>query len=169
MLLLTSLDAASFGVLKLAEPFQYLQPRVFRQGQLHVIGNLATMALALPCNRAAPPPLHEPLTQSLIWCEGLHRRTGGGTLKGISGGCRVLDGMLGSWYMRSYSINLLFGAVVLTTLKVGLLTPPLILCRIKQDPEREHRCRLGEYLCLGGLEKLRSAACPGRQIRICCI
>lgn len=169
MLLLASVGAASFGVLTLAEPFQYLQPGAFRQGRFHVIGSLATMALALPCNKAAPPPLQGPLTQSPMWCKGLHRCMGGGTLNDISGGCRVLDGMLGSWYMRSYSINLLFGVVVLTTLKVRLLTPPLTLRRMQQDPEREQRCLLGESLCVGGLENLRSAACPGRQSSVCCI
>lgn len=32
--------------------------------------------------------------------------------------CRMLNGVLGAWYMRSCSINLLFVVVVLTTLKV---------------------------------------------------
>jgi hypothetical protein len=94
---------------------------------------------------------------------------GGGILKKISGGCRALDGMLGSWYMRSYSINLLFGVVVLTTLKVLLLTLPLTIYCMQQDPERKQRCHLEEFLCVGGLENLRSAACPGRQTQNCCI
>ena len=32
--------------------------------------------------------------------------------------CRALNGALGGWYMRSYSNNLLFIVVLLTTLKV---------------------------------------------------
>ena len=32
--------------------------------------------------------------------------------------CRVLNGVLGAWYMRSYSTNLLFIAIMLTALKV---------------------------------------------------
>ena len=32
--------------------------------------------------------------------------------------CRMLNGVLGAWYMRSCSINLLFSVVGLTTLKV---------------------------------------------------
>ena len=35
-----------------------------------------------------------------------------------SAACRVLNGALGAWYMRSYSANLLFIVVVLTSLKV---------------------------------------------------
>ena len=33
--------------------------------------------------------------------------------------CRMLNGVLGAWYMRSCSINLLFVVVVLTSLKVS--------------------------------------------------
>ena len=33
--------------------------------------------------------------------------------------CRALDGALGGWYMRSYSNNLLFIVVMLTSLKVN--------------------------------------------------
>ena len=36
----------------------------------------------------------------------------------MNAGCRALNGALGAWYMRSYSTNLLFIAVVLTALKV---------------------------------------------------
>ena len=33
--------------------------------------------------------------------------------------CRALNGVLGGWYMRSYSNNLLFIVVMLTALKVS--------------------------------------------------
>ena len=42
---------------------------------------------------------------------------------------RALNGALGEWYMRSYSNNLLFGVVVLTTLKVAHDFPRVLLLR----------------------------------------
>ena len=49
-------------------------------------------------------------------CKGLQRETFYAQA-GIA--CRMLNGVLGAWYMRSCSINLLFVVVVLTTLKVS--------------------------------------------------
>ena len=47
-------------------------------------------------------------------CTGLQRYT----LAQAGIACRMLNGVLGAWYMRSCSINSLFVVVVLTTLKV---------------------------------------------------
>lgn len=43
---------------------------------------------------------------------------GGGRRSEAIAACRVLNGVLGAWYMRSYSTNLLFIAIMLTALKV---------------------------------------------------